>query len=141
MTGSAIDAVGVFYALRAHQFLLLQLAGFVMNMDTRQQVQKLQHEVMQCTHELSSLQDHLKNGLAEVKERIDDSQDRCNAFQGAAKVLRVACLQLQLHLWAVFVAAAMLCVTSDAQPCVNLPLCCSHLLVSLHACARLLCFA
>ena len=56
-----------------------------MNMDTRQQVQKLQHEVMQCTHELSSLQDHLKSGFAEVKEKIDDSQDRCNLFQGTAR--------------------------------------------------------
>lgn len=78
MARLAVDAVGLLYAPRAQEFLLLQLAGFVVNMDTRQQVQKLQHEVMQCTHELSSLQDHLKTGFAEVKERIDDSQDRCN---------------------------------------------------------------
>ena len=66
-----------------HQLVSLQLAGFVVNMDTRQQVQKLQQEVMQCTHELSTLQDHLKTGFAEVKDKIDDSQDRCPPFHVA----------------------------------------------------------
>ena len=66
-----------------HQLLSLQLAGFVVNMDTRQQVQKLQQEVMKCTHELSTLQDHLKAGFAEVKDKIDDSQDRCPPFHVA----------------------------------------------------------
>lgn len=84
LTQLAVNAVATTNVLSAHLFLLLQLAGFVMNMDTRQQVQKLQGEVMQCTHELSSLQDHLKTGLAEVKEKIDDSQDRCSPFQNCS---------------------------------------------------------
>lgn len=70
----------------AQQLLPSQLAGFAVNVDTRQQVQKLQQEVMQCTHELSTLQDHLRTGFAEVKEKIDDSQDRCPPFHVTAKV-------------------------------------------------------
>ena len=61
--------------------VLLQLAGFVVNLDTREQVQKLQREVRQCTDGLSSLQHHLETGFAEVKDKIDDSQDRYTALQ------------------------------------------------------------
>lgn len=60
--------------------MLVQLAGFVVNLDTREQVQKLQREVRQCTDGLSSLQQHLKTGFAEVKDKIDDSQDRYIPF-------------------------------------------------------------
>lgn len=63
--------------------MLLQLAGFVVNLDTREQVQKLQREVRQCTDGLASLQHHLTTGFAEVKDKIaevNDSQDRYIPF-------------------------------------------------------------
>lgn len=109
MKGLAVDEVGMLYAPSAHHFLLLQLAGFVVNMDTRQQVQKLQHEVMQCTHELSSLQDHLRTGFAEVKERIDDGQDRCNPCQN--------CQGLKAYEGNLFAAGAVCVDTSELASC------------------------
>ncbi|KAL3155100.1 hypothetical protein ABBQ38_011161 [Trebouxia sp. C0009 RCD-2024] len=57
----------------------LQLADFMVNLDTREHVQKLQLEVKECSDGLCSLQHHLETGFAEVKDKIDETHDRMQA--------------------------------------------------------------
>lgn len=56
--------------------VMLQLADFMVNLDTREHVQKLQLEVKECSDGLCSLQHHLETGFAEVKDKIDETHDR-----------------------------------------------------------------
>ncbi|KAL3161891.1 hypothetical protein ABBQ38_008978 [Trebouxia sp. C0009 RCD-2024] len=85
-TGGSRQAAAHALQDKLEEFLKeLQLAGFVVNLDTREQVQKLQREVRQCTDGLASLQHHLTTGFAEVKDKIaevNDSQDRMQAQLG-----------------------------------------------------------